>query len=378
MIIRGSALALAVATLLAGVAEARVSRVPLCAGLPPSSNDAIVRGCEFSVRAKEYALRGWYPQAIEKARLAHLLDFSKGEYAQQVTDYAAAFVSFLNDSSFEQVGALFPELDLRDGEDQIAETLARIRERDLSETFDEFQTLLTALVTPMTWEDRDEAGTIAVNAINGEQLERLRLFMDFNLADLKLASSYSLRGEKPQLLCEVLYPLQFLYSSKSVGELMIVANAFPQESGCRVEAYRAIVFQAFTVSGGAMFDSEFRPIFRKCEEPGVPCGNAAFETLSDPAPVLSRVFTDSKLVRAVPDTVFQDYLANSRQDISTEEVNALVQAINGVQVALGVTAAKRIAFYRAASSYATAKASLIYLRIASRFADEVKALEELR
>jgi hypothetical protein len=332
------------------------------------ASEGVIRGCEFSVRAKEYALRGWYPQAIDKARVAHLLDFNATSYAQQVADYARALVTFLNNNTFDRVSTLFPELDLKNGNDQIAEVKERIRERDLAETFDEFQPLVNTLVQSPTWAARVLTAQQQINTIEGAQLDRFRLFMDFNLSDLKVAGDYGLKGQSPNLDCAVLFPTQFTYSSKASGALVEAANGFPAVTGCRIEAYRAILIQAFTVSGGNLVDSEFHPI------PMVQTPTTT-ESLDDPTPVLASRITDAKLIRSIVDAVFNDQRAQGLNDLPTADADRLVAAINGLQLQLSTALDKRIDFYRTAATYASTKNGLVYLRLGARFADELKTLE---
>jgi len=333
--------------------------------------DYKIRACELSVMGFQYRLRNWYPQAIQKATVAHILDFTNPRYINEVAQYSELLIAYLKTNSVDKVQGFFPELAVTDSEDQIAQGVAFARRRDLATGSLEFSVFVQDVVGASTWEARIAAGDPHVAALKGEQLRRFVRFLDFVFGDLDFATDYNIAGLTPALTCSVLLPLQFGYTSKALMPLMLAASSYPVESGCREEAYRAILFQAFTVVGGSMLDSEYNTILRVANSSGA-------ESLSNPTPVLQRLVADSKLIRAFVDSVKAVQTATGRTDISKTVLDRIVARYNVFLDNLGVDTTKKIAVYKSIAGYASSKSDLINLRLGARFADEVKILEGRR
>lgn len=334
----------------------------------------IYRACTLRVRAKEYALRAWYSEAIANAQLARFIDYANADSLPQLQCYYQAFADALNSKTFAQASQKFPELGLATSQDQINQQLSFTNTaKRIQLSSGPVPTRFVTQIATVLWSDRVQAGHNVYNSIVYPELPQLSRFLEFNLTDIATATRIALGDPSVGIPCSVFYPTQFAFSAQALAPLIGAVSAFPS---CRDEIYRSILVQAFTTnrSPGGTSGS---PILQDSSYAIIPYTPAegSGPTLSDPAAVMIAKIADPKLTRSIGDAFMAAQVAKNQTDISQDDINSAVNALNQLLVpVLGIDTETQIAFYKGLASYASTRDSLVGRKLGAAFAVQLGAL----
>jgi hypothetical protein len=349
-----------------------------CAAITDSNLNYI---CIIRARAEEYALRGWYSDAISKAEAAHLGDSSNTDTIQQLLCYQQSIANALNADTLASAQTTFPELELETVGDQANSETYFSNAVTSTQQYVNFAVSFIPQIQSSTWSIRENNGQLALGSVAYSQLQNFAQFLNFEINDLNSTTNVA-NDSNLNVNCNLYYPLQVAISSQSVYPLISSVVSVP---ACYEEAFRAMVIQVFTVNGQAstspvipnsvppLVDSSFVviPSIGPGNQIGLSGSTPIYDnfSLDYPNVVMAKEVSDQKMINAVVDSIYNAQVAANQTAMSQDSLNQIVSTVSQFLTVAGATDSTKTAFYQGIVSYSITFQDQIHLQIGAQFAE---------